>query len=304
MNGKRPSRSGSVGRKPGTRVAALLAALLLVSLAACTGGDAGEGGQETQGGSGAAALIVGSALKTKQEGSARVTLTMATAVPGAQSFALTGRGAVDFHDGRGRLVFHVPDVFGEDQASTSRQTVEAIYDGSVVYLGADFLRQIVPGSRPWLAIDTRRASGSLGPLSQLSQFGQSDPVAALRLVEGLTGSLETVGHDVDVGGVTTTHYRFTIDIADALDKASGVTRAQLQALKKQGLDTIPADVWLDEAGVARKVRYELELPPGATGGGGRAKVTVTMELTDFGLPVHVTPPPSGQVTDIGQLVGQ
>ncbi|CAN5769985.1 hypothetical protein BH18ACT15_BH18ACT15_07650 [soil metagenome] len=313
MKSKRPARARS-HHASRARLTTLLGAVVLLSVfAACSGND-GEGGggnsgapggsSPAPGGSSAAALVLSSALVTKGEGSARVALTISTAAPGVpQGFDVTGHGSVDFDGGRGRLAFQVPNVFGEDQASSSSQSIVTVYDGSILYLGADFMSQIVPGGKRWLKVDAGKASGSLGPLAQLSQFGQSDPIAAFGLLEGLTGPVETIDEDVDVRGAPATHYRFTIDVGEALTKVSGVSRAQVEALDKQGIDAIPADVWLDAKGAVRRMQYRLDVPSAATGGGGKAKVAVRMELFDFGTPVDVEPPPADQVTDIGQLMG-
>ena len=293
------------------RITALLAGALLL-LAACSGSeDNGEGGNGARsggdggGGTSAAALVLSSALATQDEGTARVALRIETAAPGLpDGFAVTARGVVDFKGGKGRLVSLLPNVFGEDQANAAPQSIVTVYDESVLYLKADFISQIVPGGRPWLRVDESRSAGSLGPLSQLAQLGQSDPLAAFGLLQGLTGPVTTIEEDVDVRGTPTTHYRFTVHVAKALRKVGGASRAQVEALAKQGVDTVPTDAWLDDQGAVRRMRYLLEIRPQGGSRAAKAKVTVTMDLFEFGTPVDIEPPHADQVTDIGKLVGQ
>jgi hypothetical protein len=63
--------------------------------------------------------------------------------------------------------------------------------------------------------------------------------------------------------------------------------------------TIPADVWVDSDGLARRIQLKLDLGTMAgTGGGSDLPVmTISIDLYDFGVPVHVEAPPADQVTE-------
>jgi hypothetical protein len=61
------------------------------------------------------------------------------------------------------------------------------------------------------------------------------------------------------------------------------------------------DVWLDEAGVLRRMQMELEVP---LPDGGPMHTNMTMDLFDFGTKVKVTPPPASQVEDVTELASE
>ena len=68
-----------------------------------------------------------------------------------------------------------------------------------------------------------------------------------------------------------------------------------------GVSEVPFDVWIDDDGLARRMKYEQPLP---TTNGAKGSMTTTMEMYDFGVEVNVEPPPDDQVTDIQELIQQ
>jgi hypothetical protein len=95
-------------------------------------------------------------------------------------------------------------------------TITGIFDNGVVY-------EMVPGlaaqdgGKPWLKIDLpglEQNGGALGGLGQMLEqelsTTQSNPDRQLDLLNGVSGTVSTVG-DEPIGGVPTTHYWFTTD---------------------------------------------------------------------------------------------
>jgi hypothetical protein len=146
---------------------------------------------------------------------------------------------------------------------------EAIYDGADTYLrvGANWTGFFLgdPGG-------PRGMNDPLWPLDAL--FGARDAV------EVGAGS---------VRGVAASHYRVTIDLARA-DAAlpAGVT---VPAGPYRRLSQIPAEVWLDADGLARRIAVMTD----PTAGDGSTPMWSIVELWDFGVLADITPPGPGEV---------
>jgi hypothetical protein len=154
----------------------------------------------------------------------------------------------------------------------------------------------------WMKVDTGklRSDGA-------SSFGAtSDPTQYLDFLNGVSDKVTNAGHET-VRGIDTTHYMATIDLQRALDR-EGVdpsVHKELQAAFDQlGVDLplIPADVWIDAEGRMRKLTMVLDFGSvlGAAGrvpgaGGESPLMTMTVELHDFGAPVHVQAPSADEI---------
>ena len=109
------------------------------------------------------------------------------------------------------------------------------------------------------------------------------------------GSVETVGKET-VDGVSTTHYRATIDLAKAAANFGSTGQEALSHLLAHGApSSIPVDVWIGDDGLVHK----LTIDQSADGG----HVGLTLEISDYGTPVTVTAPPAGDTLDATSLVG-
>lgn len=159
-----------------------------------------------------------------------------------------------------------------------------VVDG-VVYVHLGDLGGKLPGVK-WLKVDVGSVPGASGAL------GQADPSATLDALRG-AGEVKAVGEE-SVRGVSTTHYRVTIDLKRALDRVPADLKAQASAgLERMGTTTLPADVWIDGDGQARKISMSFDTPAGG--------VSETIEYYDYGAPVDVTAPPANEVGDFSSL---
>jgi hypothetical protein len=129
----------------------------------------------------------------------------------------------------------------------------------------------------------------------------SDPIGYLSMLPGATGPVQVLGHDRVAGGVSTTHYRVSLDVAKALQSQPAQLR-QAQAteglaqLRQDGITTQPVDLWFDSNNALRQFRISLHL--------GLADTTMTMDLSGSNQPVNVkVPAPSDTlyVSDITEL---
>src|SRR5207244_7198520 len=146
------------------------------------------------------------------------------------------------------------------------------------------------GGRPWVKLD----------LTQFQAQGLSsgrDVLANLSLLSAVGTQVEDVGHDV-VHGVKTTHYRAQLDlqkVVEHLPPAFAAAKGGLDQLRGQSLPPMSMDVWLDGAGLPRRLVVGLSIEGTSFEG--------TTEITDTDTPVHVTAPPDDQ-TVAGSTIQQ
>lgn len=278
----------------GRALAVSLAAVTALGASAC-----GESAPATP-----RAAVVQAANKTSEAGSSRASfeLTMTGLAPAP--LTMTGEGIFDSSERKGRMTMDLSEL----AAGTGQELgeIEVIIDEFVVYMRFPFLQELQPGLEPWVKFDIRELGKEQGfDLGQLSQLNQNDPSQALQYLRAASEDVEEVGKE-EVRGVETTHYRMTIDLRKVVERAPEDQREQLRAtidqlIEASGIETMPTEVWIDEEGLARRIKLAygaMELAPGQTGG-----MTMTMELFDFGVEVDIQPPPPEDVTDIRELLG-
>ena len=106
-------------------------------------------------------------------------------------------------------------------------------------------------------------------------------------------------------GVATTHYHVVLDLfkvaaAAPADQRAAVRRTFAREAQLLGSHTMPIDVWIDSSGLVRRERLAIPLKAPSIPAG--ASMAMTIDLFDFGLPVHVKAPPAGAVMDIRDAV--
>jgi hypothetical protein len=155
----------------------------------------------------------------------------------------------------------------------------------------------IPAGKHWVRIDFGDLAQASGlDLNMLREQAQSStPTQGLAYLQGLSGAVERVGDDT-VHGAHATHYRAFIDYANTVDELPGLTadaRARLSTL-----GTVPADIWIDDNNRVVKMQFAVD---GSAFGGGHAEMT--MEISDFGAPVDIEPPPPDEVINFSELLG-
>jgi hypothetical protein len=175
--------------------------------------------------------------------------------------------------------------------------------GSVFYMRSPVFAQELPAGKQWLKFDLSAMGSAGNALGSVMNNGQGDPTQTLTYLQATSDSIQNLGSE-QVGGVRTTHYHAVVVFKKAVDllvqRASPAQRPALRRLYAQfesqtGITDYPADVWVDGAGLVRKTRFSM--PMSATG----ETMDVTMTMSDFGTPVHVSAPPAGQVADLSRM---
>jgi hypothetical protein len=174
---------------------------------------------------------------------------------------------------------------------------ERIVDG-VIYMNLGSL----PGAaskldgKQWVKLDLEQLKQQNSMFQDLANEAESNsPKQGLEYLQGLSGDVQDLGSDT-VAGQPATHYRASIDYTKLLDKLPDATAEMRDAFAKLG--TVPADVWID--GQDRVVKMHMTIDGSAFGAGG-GNTEMTMQITDFGVPVDVQPPPDDQTVDFSSL---
>jgi hypothetical protein len=215
------------------------------------------------------------AARTVEAGSARIFSAWTMGAPVPQAGDRRCEGVADLAGRRAR-VSHV--LF-----FTERLTVEFLADhghdqpGEPTEMIFDGGRAHVRTAGRWTSLPPDDPDGPRGP---------NDPLWPLDALFGARDDVAEVGPET-VRGVATIRCRLTVDLARAdaaLPAGVSVPAGPYRALRR-----MPAEVWLDADGRARRVAVSTE--PAAAAGEQTWAIT---ELWDFGIAVDITlPGPDG-----------
>jgi hypothetical protein len=237
-------------------------------------------------------VLASSAEKVKDFGSSRMSWDMKIEAED-ESGEMTGEGVFDYRRNVGRITFDLSALEPE------LERMEMILDGSVIYM-TGFGEELAPG-KSWMKIDTAEVPSS----SQLGGLQFDNPAEELKYLRAVSKEVEKKGED-EVRGVPTTRYRAVIDVrklgelaaSEAPPQFRKQTRREATALfEEAGVDEAPIDVWLDGDGLLRKMAMELAFQAE----GEKARIELTLELFDFGVPVQVSRPPAAETVDMSDL---
>ena len=262
------------------RIALVIAAVLAAALAGC--GSAHP----------APASIPAAAAATAAT-SSRVSMAVTTGSPG-MTVTFSGTGAFDYAHSRGWLRLGSAGFALEERFLTPRMYVK------------------LPGGIPdtrgklWLSAPVEGA-GASRTLPLMFPGPQATPADLLSFVSSAATNVKNLG-TATIGGIRTTRYQMTLDLAKAISRAQPAAQGRLRGLAALlGTSAIPADVWVDGKGLVRRIQVKLAVPPAKPGqpaaspGGSGFPATETVTYSDFGVPVQVTAPPAAQVVDISSL---
>jgi hypothetical protein len=239
-----------------------------------------------------------------------MSMKMRISAPSMGPVSMSADGAFDNLARRGSMTLDMSDfarrIPNGALADPKLWRGEEVFDFSkspVIYMRFPFMTRALPGSKPWIRIDLQRLGGRMGiDFGALMQSGQSNPAQQLDYLRSVSGDLKELGKDT-VRGVSTTHYRGTVDLEDyeklVPENQRESVRKTIQQLEKTmgGRSSYPVDVWVDSANRVRRMAFDMrsETP------NGTVTTKLQMDLFDFGAPVKVELPPKVQTMDIDQL---
>jgi hypothetical protein len=223
-----------------------------------------------------ASRLAAAGARTVAAGTARLFYAWA-ATPVPDPADLRAEGVADFSTRRAHvwqvlMPRNLADAFAADAAretlaSELSEPRETIYDGANAYLR-------VGGS--WTGFFLADPAGPSGP---------NDPLWPLDALFGARDDAAALGAE-SVRGVATQRFGLTLDLtrADAaLAAGIGVPAGPYRALSR-----IAAQVWLDEAGRARRIAVITDLAAGPAPEG--APTWAIIEFWDFGVAVDISVP--------------
>lgn len=164
-------------------------------------------------------------------------------------------------------------------SSTGAQAMELILVGKAMYMKSPGLGT---GDK-WIKIDLSDPNSLFGMIGKAT-----DPEVMFKAMES-PKKLELLGTE-DVDGVSTHHYRITMDPSQYLE-AMEFPAAMADMLPKE----LVTEMWVDGDSLPRRFTQTIEVP--ATGGGAPTSTSTEGTYSDFGTDVEIEAPPADQVTE-------
>lgn len=253
------------------------------------------------GGSGTSPSLIRGAATATTRSPARVRLLIDLPIAGAggavTTTRLTGEGRFDFKAETATVRLDVSGVLNAARQTqttvtfpTGAEFIDMLFAGPTLYIRSPLLSSFAPpGSKPWLKADLTAPESGAGT-SDLTQLGANDPSQAAELLRGAVKATKA-GHE-RVGTTATKHLRAVITAKAARAHRNEVRdRARFDAfLHDLGTKRLTMDVWLDDQGRARRLRYRAHRRGGSS--------TITIEFVQFDVTVDATPPPPDQISPL------
>jgi hypothetical protein len=288
-----------------TLTLALAAPLLLASTSCASESD--DGAIEVRTGEAAVQALQAAPDVVSAAGTASLEMVMEMTIEG-HAVEMLATGVIDadaqqmaMEVDMGAMFRDLAEQSGESLPDGLDAPMRMVADGTTMYMQMPFA-SLLGAPSGWMSIDL--AAFGMGA-DQLGA-GAYDLRGTLETLRGTSGEPEVIGAE-DVRGVETTHYRVTIDLAKALDKAPESARAAIEQLGG-GVDLAGAemdmDIWIDAEGLPRRQSMDMGGVLGSLDL-GEASATVTIEYFDFGEPVDIQVPSPDEVTpfDLGSAIG-
>jgi hypothetical protein len=275
------------------RAAPLMAAALVLAGTACGGANQATPSTPTAETSQTSAqkAVLQAAAKAGQMRSARVSFS-AKLSGGAANGTFTGEGAF-----AGRKARMSMDMSGLANGQITGR-MEMVFANLVMYMKFPAqIAQRLPSGTAWIKFDLAQLGKEQGIdfAALFNQFSSSDPTKSLELLRAAQTDFREVGTE-KVRNVDTTHYAGTVDLARLAENAPATVRETYRrVIELSGQSRVPVDVWIDDQGRTRRMRYEQKMRDGSS-------MELTQEYYDFGADVRVAPPPASKVIDITQLI--
>jgi hypothetical protein len=233
------------------------------------------------------------ATRTLAGGSARVFYAWSTGAPTPESMDRRGEGVADLAQRRAHVSQVLFPAGMREQAgqATEGETTECGMPAELDAMLTNDQEMIYDGANAYLHVGEAWTGFFLTEPAGPRQA--NDPLWPLDALAGASGDIVELGQE-PVREVATRHVRVRVDLA-AADAAlpAGVS---VPGGPYRWLRALPAEVWLDTEGRARRIAVESS-PTAAAPEQPAHQVWAVCELWDFGLPVTITPPGPDELVD-------
>lgn len=168
--------------------------------------------------------------------------------------------------------------------------------GSSSYVSWGLLTLLTGGQGTWLETEVEDTDQITNTFGAGPTGSPADFLAAL---EEANADVTEIGTE-DVRGVSTTHLRAIVDLAELDAAISDEERATLERdLGELNVDAFPIDFWVGDDGLIR--RYSMNIDQAADGSEGASNATVVFEFFDYGADISIEAPPADEVISADEL---
>ena len=226
-------------------------------------------------------VLAAAAAATEAAGTARAEFEMSTKSEGgvpSMEIRMSGSVDMDFEANRSHTTLEM-----EGGPFAGFGTSEIIQDDGTMYVKAG-------GADPDKWVRTTSSSVLGGAMGTLS--GTSSPDAYLEQLKAISDDVEVVGTD-EIDGVSTTHYRATIDLEGMMSQLTYADERVQDVMDRGGIELDPMQVWVDPDGLVRKMTFGSEMDMGET----TMQMDFSMRFYDFGAAIDIEIPDPDDVVE-------
>jgi hypothetical protein len=212
---------------------------------------------------------------------------------------MTGEGFQDLKSGTMSMNLNMPPF----EPGMPPVKMEQLMVGGTMYMRSDLFSAALPKGKTWMKLDLSSLGKELGIdiAAIMEQSRNSDPRSQLSFIQGAKGDIKELGK-AEIRGTPTTHYQFTIDVAEAVKDLPAELAELRPLLEGVGLGEFPAEAWIDDEGLIRRINYQMSVPVDES---GKAQtMSISQDFFDFGAKVDVSAPPAAQVVDFMEALSQ
>ena len=231
--------------------------------------------------------IAAAAVRTQSAPGARFTLEAiysSAALP--QTVVAHGSGAYNSRTGRSRATLEVPSPLGTER-------VETVGDQRTVYTSSQAISSELPPGRPWLGVQPW-----LGRSESAALVGGESTAGQLEMLRAVASDVQSVGEE-PVRGVSTHRYRGRIELQRysqlLREEGKAGSAREYEQLAKQMPAPVEVEVWVDDEGMARRLREVMTLP--AATAHSPVTIDMRMDLFSFAAAPDVKLPAPDEVFD-------
>jgi hypothetical protein len=258
-------------------ITAVSGCVLLASLALAGCGSSSVGSDDN-----AATLIAASSDKTAAAKTAAIEMAV-TLTTDQGDTELHGTGVADLAGNGVEVSFPAP------AGSSISGSLEELFLGGTLYLHLPEGARSKTGGKAWVAY---------GHGSTPGESYNQDPNAYLKSLKNLNSKITKEGHET-IRGTETTHYKAHVKVAD-ISRVDGLSPDVARTYKEQGISSLPMDIYLDNAGLTRRISMQLA----SSGGTSQLKsAKLVMDFYDFGKAdtSQIVVPPADDTIDVSKV---
>ena len=211
---------------------------------------------------------------------------------------MTGEGFLDLKSGTMSMIMYDPS----SEPGAPPVKIESLIVGDALYTrGATF--PALPEGKTWTKHDLATLGDGFGVDfgAIAEQSRNSDVRSELSFLQVTKSDIEELGTE-EIRGIPTTHYKFTVVVAEAVKDLPPEDAELKPFLEGLGVDEYPGEAWIDDEGLIRRISYTINEP--VDDNGTTQSTSMSQDFFDFGAKVVVSAPPPSAVVDYEEALDQ